>query len=64
MAIAASGYATMAADTTMPVRVYVVNGIAIDSNGVIYTANTGTGEIIQHRHRRRLHPRLDRHLRP
>ena len=45
VAVAASGYATMAADTTMPVRVYVVNGIAIDSNGVIYTANTGTGEI-------------------
>ena len=45
VATAASGYATMAADTTMPVRVYVLNGIAIDSKGVIYTANTGTGEI-------------------
>jgi sugar lactone lactonase YvrE len=45
VATAASGYTTMAADTTMPVRVYVVNGIAIDSKGMIYTANTGTGEI-------------------
>jgi len=45
VATAASGFATIATDTTMPVRAYVVNGIAIDSHGVIYTGNTGTGEI-------------------
>lgn len=41
----AKGYATIAADTTMPVRIYVTNGIAFDSKGNAYTANTGTGEI-------------------
>ena len=45
VATAASGFATMATDTTMPVRAYIVNGLALDSHGVIYTANTGTGEI-------------------
>lgn len=40
-----SGYATMSADTTMPVRGYVTNGIAFDSKGNVYTANTGTGEV-------------------
>jgi sugar lactone lactonase YvrE len=43
--VAASGYAQVSADTTMPVRAYVVNGVTVDSRGVIYTANTGTGEI-------------------
>ncbi|MEZ4413455.1 MAG: SMP-30/gluconolactonase/LRE family protein [Gemmatimonadales bacterium] len=42
---AATGYTAMSADTTMPVRGYLVNGIAINSQGVIYTGNTGTGEI-------------------
>ncbi len=41
----ASGYATISPDTTMPVRQYVTNGIAFDSKGNVYTANTGTGEI-------------------
>jgi sugar lactone lactonase YvrE len=41
----ASGYAVITTDTTMPVRVYVTNGLGIDSKGAIYTANTGTGEI-------------------
>lgn len=45
VATAATGFATIATDTTMPVRGYVVNGLALDSHGVIYTANTGTGEI-------------------
>lgn len=43
--VAASAYTPMSTDTTMPVRAYLVNGIAIDSRGVIYTGNTGTGEI-------------------
>ncbi|HEX5003925.1 MAG TPA: hypothetical protein VFV65_01330 [Gemmatimonadales bacterium] len=42
---AASEYAVAGTDTTVPVRIYVTNGIAIDQNGVIFTANTGTGEI-------------------
>jgi sugar lactone lactonase YvrE len=41
----AKGYATISPDTTMPVRIYVTNGIAFDSKGNVYTANTGTGEI-------------------
>jgi sugar lactone lactonase YvrE len=41
----AKGYARVATDTTMPVRAYVTNGLGIDSQGRIYTANTGTGEI-------------------
>lgn len=41
----ARGYATMAADTSLPVRIYVTNGIAFDAQGNAYTANTGTGEI-------------------
>jgi hypothetical protein len=41
----AKGYATISPDTTMPVRIYVTNGIAFDSKGNAYTANTGTGEI-------------------
>lgn len=40
-----TGYTTISSDTTMPVRGYLVNGIAINRQGVIYTANTGTGEI-------------------
>lgn len=42
---AASEYAVASTDTTVPVRVYVTNGIAIDGEGAVYTANTGTGEI-------------------
>jgi len=41
----AKGFATVSTDTTMPVRVYVTNGLGIDSRGAIYTGNTGTGEI-------------------
>lgn len=41
----AKGFATINPDTTMPVRVYVTNGVAFDSKGNVYTANTGTGEI-------------------
>lgn len=41
----AQGYATLSTDTTMPVRGYVINGVAADSKGNVYTVNTGTGEI-------------------
>lgn len=41
----AKGFATISTDTTMPVRIYVTNGLGIDSAGNVYTANTGTGEI-------------------
>jgi sugar lactone lactonase YvrE len=41
----AQGYARMSQDTAMPVRGYVVNGVAADSKGNVYTVNTGTGEI-------------------
>jgi sugar lactone lactonase YvrE len=43
--IFATGYSAMSADTTMPVRAYTVNGLGFDSKGVLYTLNTGTGEI-------------------
>lgn len=42
---AATGYAAVSADTAMPGREYIVNGLAFDSRGVVYTANTGTGVI-------------------
>jgi len=45
VAVAATGYAAMAPDTTVANREYVVNGITINRDGVIFTANTGTGEI-------------------
>jgi sugar lactone lactonase YvrE len=32
-------------DTTMPVRIYVTNGAAVDSRGNVYTMNTGTGTV-------------------
>ena len=41
----AGGYSPILADTTMPVRGYVVNGVTIDSHGFAYTVNTGTGAI-------------------
>ena len=41
----AGGYSPILADTTMPVRGYVVNGVTIDSRGNLYTVNTGTGAI-------------------
>jgi sugar lactone lactonase YvrE len=44
-AVFASNYSAVSTDTTIPVRGYVVNGIAFDSKGGLYTANTGTGEI-------------------
>jgi sugar lactone lactonase YvrE len=43
--VAASAYTQVSPDTTMPVRGYLVNGVTVDRRGVIYTANTGTGEI-------------------
>lgn len=41
----AKAYATISPDTSMPVRAFVTNGLAFDSKGNVYTANTGTGEI-------------------
>lgn len=41
----AKGYTVVSNDTTMPVRIYVTNGLGIDSSGSVYTGNTGTGEI-------------------
>lgn len=41
----ARDYSPVSTDTTMPVRVYTVNGVALDKQGRVYTANTGTGEI-------------------
>ena len=43
----AKDFSPMSTDTTMPVRIYTVNGIAFDSAGNAYTANTGTGEIVR-----------------
>ncbi|HET7041786.1 MAG TPA: hypothetical protein VFI13_07195 [Gemmatimonadales bacterium] len=41
----AGGYSPILADTTMPVRGYVVNGVTFDSHGNAYTVNTGTGTV-------------------
>lgn len=41
----AGGYSPILGDTTMPVRGYVVNGVATDSHGNVYTVNTGTGAV-------------------
>jgi sugar lactone lactonase YvrE len=41
----AKDYTAISTDTTMPVRGYTVNGVALDKAGRVYTANTGTGEI-------------------
>lgn len=41
----AKDYSPISTDTTMPVRIYTVNGIAFDSKGNVYTLNTGTGEV-------------------
>ncbi len=41
----AKDYATMTPDTTIPVRPFVTNGMAFDSKGNVYTANTGSGEV-------------------
>jgi sugar lactone lactonase YvrE len=41
----ARDYSPVSTDTTMPVRVYTVNGVALDKEGRVYTANTGTGQI-------------------
>ncbi len=41
----ARDYTPVSTDTTMPVRGYTVNGVALDKAGRVYTANTGTGEI-------------------
>lgn len=43
--VAATGYAAMATDTTVANRAFTVNGIAISGDSLIFTANTGTGEI-------------------
>ncbi|HSC59443.1 MAG TPA: SMP-30/gluconolactonase/LRE family protein [Gemmatimonadales bacterium] len=41
----AKDFSPISTDTTMPVRGYVVNGVALDSKGNVYTLNTGTGAI-------------------
>ncbi|MGH7533568.1 MAG: SMP-30/gluconolactonase/LRE family protein [Gemmatimonadales bacterium] len=41
----AKDFSPLGTDTTMPVRGYVVNGVALDSKGNVYTVNTGTGTI-------------------
>lgn len=41
----AERFSPVGTDTTMPVRVYVTNGAAVDSRGNVYTMNTGTGTI-------------------
>lgn len=43
--VAASGYATFSPDTTVPVRIYLTNGLDFDRDGALYTLNTGTGEV-------------------
>jgi sugar lactone lactonase YvrE len=44
-AVFARDYSPISTDTTMPVRMYVVNGVALDAKGNVYTLNTGTGEV-------------------
>ena len=41
----AKDYSPMNSDTTVGVRPYTVNGVAVDSKGLVYTVNTGTGEV-------------------
>ncbi len=41
----AKDYSPMNPDTTVGVRPYTVNGVAMDSKGLVYTVNTGTGEV-------------------
>lgn len=41
----AENFSPVSSDTTIPVRVYVTNGAAVDSRGNVYTMNTGTGTI-------------------
>jgi len=41
----AEHFSPVSGDTTIPVRVYVTNGAAVDSKGNIYTMNTGTGTV-------------------
>lgn len=41
----AKDFSPLSTDTTMPVRGYVVNGVALDSKGNVYTLDTGTGAI-------------------
>lgn len=41
----AEHFSPLSTDTTMPVRIYVTNGAAVDSRGNVYTMNTGTGTI-------------------
>jgi sugar lactone lactonase YvrE len=41
----AKDYSPMNSDTTVGVRSYTVNGVAVDSKGLVYTVNTGTGEV-------------------
>ncbi len=45
VAVFAKDFSPISTDTTMPVRVYTVNGVALDSKGRVYTVNTGTGEV-------------------
>ncbi|MEP6745361.1 MAG: SMP-30/gluconolactonase/LRE family protein, partial [Gemmatimonadota bacterium] len=41
----AEHFSPVSVDTTIPVRIYVTNGAAVDSKGNVYTMNTGTGTI-------------------
>jgi sugar lactone lactonase YvrE len=41
----AKDYSPLNPDTTVGVRPYTVNGVAVDSKGFVYTVNTGTGEV-------------------
>ena len=41
----AERFSPLSTDTTIPVRIYVTNGAAVDSRGNVYTMNTGTGTI-------------------
>lgn len=43
--VAASGYAALSPDSTVPVRIYLANGLDLDRDGAVYTLNTGTGEV-------------------
>lgn len=44
----ARDYSPISPDTTIPVRPYTVNGVAVDSQVAhVFTANTGTGEIVE-----------------
>jgi sugar lactone lactonase YvrE len=41
----AGGFSPISTDTTIGPRIYVTNGMAVDSKGNVYTMNSGTGTI-------------------